>query len=1078
MTFAQPFSGYEILARVGAGSMGTVFRAHQKHMNRIVALKVLKPSLARNEKYVERLRREARIVGQLNHPNIVTGYDLGEEGGYHFFVMEFVEGKSLRGLLQEWGFFPEEKVLDVGIQVAEALDHAFRQGVIHRDVKPGNILIDDEGRVKLTDMGLAKGPSDMTLTRDGATVGTPQFISPEQARDPKSVDIRSDLYSLGATLFQMASGTAPFQAETIGELIHKVLHEPAPDVAEFNPGVDEGLALVIKKLLSKDPALRYQTPAELLEDLRRVERQEEPGVDVRHLERAERRGSGNRGRTLALTFAAILVVGLSLTAWAVSRGSGSDAGDAAQLARVQRSVRELESTLAGARVIRERLEACTAALERAETPAERRAIQAVAARVDRALRDAIDASANQASDPNRIDRWITQPVRWSDTAGYLREVAEQALFDASGYRSESLPQRFRSTWQAVERRVLQVVDGRLAQRDQNYEQAFSTHLEGALERELSDELVGDGFEAARRRLADGVAGFNGREGRPTFAQMGDALRLRVEQAGRSFRDRWTKRIDERERQVATAMRTELNEEIGSVRRAIAEARNPTALLQRLNRFRTESLAGRYPPSAAFSTAENPWPEVESKLSLLERELGDEARAQVAGAVAKRIEFAYRILVDDGVAQARNFLADVAGRYDSPLAQRHLQLAIAAADARDLVLRSIVGSELQSRSVPAGQGSVLVQRQPDGEFTLVNEADKVRLPFAVVCGPLLRHTRDLVLSRVGDDDTLRLGLALWFTVAGETGEVSRVLQDNREALDFFADVSEIVAATPIARFGASGDGVTRLLAKASRARERGDLVGVKYLLKRFDSISEAAVDGTDRDILVELQTWVRDESVRRDRAAQLQLGAPAGVTVEVDEEGLETVRFTAAAAAGLDLHADWVVQSDVLELRAEGLSLEEAWARRLDMPTWVRPGPGASLECEAAVRLGVRSGVPAVYVFGCGVRACALVVLPSGGIVSATFEPGVLRDVVQFRRHLADAIGKGAVAPRAWAVAGVAHVVRIRVLGTSRPKFQVWLDDVALVDERVTEGRGKFERFTLVSMQATAVESVAFRAQQR
>ncbi|MDA1222748.1 MAG: serine/threonine-protein kinase, partial [Planctomycetota bacterium] len=290
MSFAQPFSNYEILARIGAGAMGTVFKARQKHMNRIVALKVLKPALARDERFVERLRREARIVGKLNHPNIVTGYDLGEEGGYHFFVMEYVEGRSLRQLLHEWGMFPEEQVLDVAIQIAGALAHAYDCGVIHRDVKPANILIDSEGRVKLTDMGLAKVETDLQLTREGATVGTPQYISPEQARDPRSADARSDLYSLGATLFHMATGQTPFHADTIGELITKVLHDRPPTAISVNPALGDGLSLVIRKLLSKDPELRYQTPAELLVDLQRLKRHEKPAID-----RAERDALGAAG---------------------------------------------------------------------------------------------------------------------------------------------------------------------------------------------------------------------------------------------------------------------------------------------------------------------------------------------------------------------------------------------------------------------------------------------------------------------------------------------------------------------------------------------------------------------------------------------------------------------------------------------------------------------------------------------------------------------------------------------------------------------------------------------------------------
>ena len=184
MSFAQPFSDYEILERVGAGAMGTVFKARQKRLDRIVALKVLRPSLARNKRYVDRLQREAHIVARFNHPNIVTGYDLGEEGGFHFFVMEFVEGQSLKELLVEWGSFPEERVLAVAEQIGSALDHAYQKGIIHRDIKPGNVLIEEEtGTAKLTDLGLAKSQGDITLTREGATVGTPQYISPEQARN-------------------------------------------------------------------------------------------------------------------------------------------------------------------------------------------------------------------------------------------------------------------------------------------------------------------------------------------------------------------------------------------------------------------------------------------------------------------------------------------------------------------------------------------------------------------------------------------------------------------------------------------------------------------------------------------------------------------------------------------------------------------------------------------------------------------------------------------------------------------------------------------------------------------------------
>jgi len=165
--FAQPFTDYEILERLGSGGMGTVFKARYRGQannpsaptlvpGQIVALKVLRPSLGRNQRYRERLRREAELSMRLEHENLVKGYMLGEEAGYHYLVMEFCEGPSLRHLLRMWGCFPEDLVVDVGIQIAAALSHAHEHGIVHRDIKPANILVDDDGRAVLTDLGLAK----------------------------------------------------------------------------------------------------------------------------------------------------------------------------------------------------------------------------------------------------------------------------------------------------------------------------------------------------------------------------------------------------------------------------------------------------------------------------------------------------------------------------------------------------------------------------------------------------------------------------------------------------------------------------------------------------------------------------------------------------------------------------------------------------------------------------------------------------------------------------------------------------------------------------------------------------------
>src|SRR5262245_7221720 len=325
MTFAQPFSDYEILDRVGAGAMGTVFKARHKKLNRIVALKVLKPSLARDARYVDRLRREARIVASLNDPHIVTGYDLGEEGGYHFFVMEFIEGKSLRALLVEWGMFAGEAGRAGGAQVAQARDPADQRGVIHRDIKPGNILIDEAGVAKWTDMGLAKGPADLTLTRDGATVGTPQYISPEQARNPQDVDVRSDLYSLGATLYHMATGQPPFKGDTMAAVLTKVLHEVPPAPRDLNPALSEGLSLVIRKLLAKNLALRYQTPRELLDDLERVQKAMPPAVDESRLVAGETGPQPSAVKATLVALLACAVVAGAIWLGTYLRGDGAAA---------------------------------------------------------------------------------------------------------------------------------------------------------------------------------------------------------------------------------------------------------------------------------------------------------------------------------------------------------------------------------------------------------------------------------------------------------------------------------------------------------------------------------------------------------------------------------------------------------------------------------------------------------------------------------------------------------------------------------------------------------------------------------
>src|SRR5689334_7378163 len=203
--------GYELISKIGQGAMGTVYKAKQVSMDRVVAIKVLSSKYSKDRVFVERFLREARAVAKLNHENIISGYDVGESNGHHYFVMEFVDGAPVTALMKRDGRIDEQKCLRIGIQVARALSHAHKHGIVHRDIKPENVMLTATGGAKLCDLGLAKQTKgDADVTMDGTSVGTPNYISPEQARGEEKIDIRSDIYSLGASLYHMAVGSPPF----------------------------------------------------------------------------------------------------------------------------------------------------------------------------------------------------------------------------------------------------------------------------------------------------------------------------------------------------------------------------------------------------------------------------------------------------------------------------------------------------------------------------------------------------------------------------------------------------------------------------------------------------------------------------------------------------------------------------------------------------------------------------------------------------------------------------------------------------------------------------------------------------
>jgi len=260
---------YELIHLVARGGMAEVYRARDRLLDRPVALKILFPELSVDRSFVERFRREAQAAANLSHPNIVPVFDWGEDTGTYFIVMEFVDGRTLSSILRSAGPLHPDRAAEIAADVAGALAYAHRHGVVHRDVKPGNVLITEEGIVKVTDFGIARAlNTEESLTQTGAVMGTATYFSPEQA-EGMGVDARSDIYSLGVVLFEMVTGRPPFLGDTPVAVASKHVREHPPTPREINPSVPPDLEAVILKCMAKSPDHRYPTGDDLRVDLLR-----------------------------------------------------------------------------------------------------------------------------------------------------------------------------------------------------------------------------------------------------------------------------------------------------------------------------------------------------------------------------------------------------------------------------------------------------------------------------------------------------------------------------------------------------------------------------------------------------------------------------------------------------------------------------------------------------------------------------------------------------------------------------------------------------------------------------------------
>lgn len=267
---ANELGRYKLLKKLGEGGMGAVYLAEDLRDRRRVAVKILPKQFAGQEEFLKRFRREAEAAAALDHPNIVRALEAGADKGFHFYAMEYCEGDSLKRIVERETFLPPARAIDLVLQVARGLRHAHERGILHRDIKPDNVFVTKEGVAKILDLGLSKNLSDAESsfrTVTGAALGTPHYISPEQARGDKDIDGRTDIYSLGATFYHLLTGTTPFSGTSIFEVITKHLTEQLPDPRDLREDIPEDSVTVIRRMMAKDRADRYRDAAELIADL-------------------------------------------------------------------------------------------------------------------------------------------------------------------------------------------------------------------------------------------------------------------------------------------------------------------------------------------------------------------------------------------------------------------------------------------------------------------------------------------------------------------------------------------------------------------------------------------------------------------------------------------------------------------------------------------------------------------------------------------------------------------------------------------------------------------------------------------
>jgi len=1055
MTFAQPFTDYEILDRVGAGAMGTVFKARHRKLSRLVALKVLRPSLARDRRYVERLRREARLVASLNHPHIVTGFDLGEEGGYHFFVMEFVEGKSLRAALAERGLFPEAFVRKVAQQIGQALAHAHACGIIHRDIKPANLLLDATGNLKLTDLGLAKGPTDMTLTRDGATVGTPQYISPEQARNPQDVDVRSDLYSLGATLYHLATGVPPFRAETLAQLILQVLHDAPVAPERQNPELSAGMSLVLRKLLVKDREARYQTPDELLADLDRLEQQLPPAVDPALLEVAppEQPPRASLVRRAAMALAAIGL--LAATLWlGVQWGRHTIVAVAAA-----EPGQALDARLANLSTPGERLLALRAAplAERSAVPDLARREQALVQEV----REAVAATANQCL----MARWpdwqarLREPSSWPDRRQLERELLWPALQQATGLAAADLQEL--APLPRLEA-LASAIDRELAERDATLLLALDEYFATVLLARIDERLVAMDFRGAEQVWSDALPGFADGRRWPRRELWSDAVLQRAQERRDRERQRWRGQIDAAEARIAEQMLEEVEQWLQHCQERRRAGVDPAALLAQLERL-PEELLRVYPSATAFRGQRglNPWPRIERRCRDAAAELEQALLATQAAARERWLEDVWRSLVHGAPHAALELLGDSAadGAVDDGLGE-HRRCLRAAATFHDAVLAALARSSQSLLALPREGGGQLVElrAEPHGSGWRLLRVRSGAAPIPTTMAAF--RLSDILIGLRGLDRealaalapaALELGSLLWAMVTDDQDAIGVQLQ---QVADPFA-VHEVWPRLlrlrgqhhePSAEREPVLATLRRSLQQARAGGSRRDLT--LALLHAEARLAGGPASDAGQELLRAARAFLQQASQREGLTAEVLAASTPGTVVEVAEAG-DAMQVQVSAAAAVLLRGageGWYWRDDWLEWDGRELGWAELVPKAL---RWSTGLPSSLPKTTLVAELMLPAALPRrAYAFE--LRGVGLVLTVAGNEqLGAAFVDGEIRREETAQKAYARALGNALQAGAPAVVAGGVHRLELEIdapLGQRRARVILRWEGQVLLDE--------------------------------